>query len=97
LFDFENDSEPHFIAHIMKAPMSMAVRRGRDRALGTMEGPIFDGTKEVCPFCGAPYFMPLQAVFLSFFFHHSALFFPLPLVLHPENKNKCKAKEKMMH
>lgn len=83
--------------------MCVAVRKGRDTALGAIGGPIFDrhqGSVSIWPFWGgAPHFIsydPASRLSLMFSsFHLSALLFPSTVVLHTENKNKCKAKEKM--
>lgn len=102
ILDFENDSAPYFIAHITGPPMCVAVRKSRDTALGAIGKPTFDrhqGSVSVLTILGGSIFSllwpykPLSLIFSSF--HLSALLIPSSLVLPTENKNKCKAKEKM--
>lgn len=82
--------------------MCVAVRKSRDTALGAIGRPTFDrhqGSVSILTILGGSIFSllwpykPLSLIFSSF--HFSALLIPSSLVLPTENKNKCKAKEKM--
>lgn len=103
ILDFENDSEPYFIAHITGPPMCVAVRKSRDTALGAIGRPTFDrhqGSVSILTILRGSIFSllwpykPLSLIFSSF--QLSALLIPSSLVLPTENKKSAKQKTKCL-